>query len=91
MSGTIIDLLLLFAVAAVCGLIAMAVIGRVRGGGCLAAVGIGFIGAVLGLWLSRVFGLPDLFSVNVGGHAFPLVWAIIGAILVIIVLRLIRL
>ncbi len=90
MSGTVIDLLLLFAVAAVCGLIAMAVIGKVRGG-CLAAVGIGFIGAVLGLWLSRIFGLPDLFSVNVGGHAFPLVWAIIGAILVIIVLRLIRL
>ncbi len=91
MSGTIIDLLLLFAVAAVCGLIAMAVIGRVRGGGCLAAIGIGFIGAVLGLWLSRVLGLPDLFSVNVGGHSFPLVWSILGSILVIVILRALRL
>lgn len=91
MAGTIIDLLMLFAVAAVCGLIAMAVIGRVRGGGCLAAIGIGFIGAVLGMWLARVFGLPDLFSINVAGHAFPLVWSILGAILVIVILRLLRL
>ncbi len=90
MSGAIFDLVLLLAVAALCGFIAMAVIGRAKGGGCLAAIGIGFIGALLGLFLARAFGLPDVFSVNVGGHAFPIVWAILGSILVVIGLRLVR-
>lgn len=89
MSGTIIDIALLLGVAGVCGLIAQAVVGKTRGG-CLAAIGIGFIGALLGLWLSRVFGLPDMFDVNVAGHTFPIVWSLIGSILLLVILRLLR-
>ena len=53
MSGTIIDIGLLLGVAGVCGLIAQAVVGRSRGG-CLAAIGIGFIGAILLLVMLRL-------------------------------------
>jgi uncharacterized membrane protein YeaQ/YmgE (transglycosylase-associated protein family) len=42
---------------------------------------VGFIGALLGTWLSRELGLPELFTVNIDGEPFPIVWSIIGSAL----------
>jgi uncharacterized membrane protein YeaQ/YmgE (transglycosylase-associated protein family) len=47
---TLIDFLLLLAVAAVCGLIAQAIVG-VSLGGCLVSAVVGFIGALVGMWV----------------------------------------
>jgi len=83
------DIVLLLAVAALCGAIARAVARNWRGG-CLAAMGIGFIGAVLGLWLARLLNLPNTFSIDVGGTSFPIVYALLGGPLLLLILRLLR-
>ena len=93
MLGTIFNsvwgILLLLAVAAICGLIAQAVVGH-RRGGCLAAMGIGFVGALLGIWLAGLLHLPNLFSINVDGTSFPIVYALLGGMLLLLILRLLR-
>lgn len=87
--GSVWGILLLLGIAALCGLIAQAVVGK-RRGGCLAAMGIGFIGALLGIWLASVLHLPNLFSINAGGTSFPIVYALLGAMVLLLLLRLFR-
>ncbi len=84
---TIIDFFLLLIVAGVCGSLGEAIVGYSRGG-CLVSVVIGFIGALLGRWLSRQLKLPDLFTISAGGHSFPVLWSIIGAALFVAGLNL---
>jgi uncharacterized membrane protein YeaQ/YmgE (transglycosylase-associated protein family) len=43
------------------------------------SIAVGFVGAAIGIWLARTLKLPLLFTVDVGGTAFPLVWSIIGS------------
>ena len=81
--------LLLLLVAGVCGSIGQAIAGY-SAGGCLASIALGFIGALLGMWLAPKIGLPELFVVNVGGQPFPIVWSIIGATLFVLVISLIQ-
>lgn len=85
---TIVGFLLLLLVAGLCGAVAQAIVGYSRGG-FLVSVALGFIGALLGTWLAGLMGLPELFVVQVGGQAFPIVWSIIGAALFVALLHLI--
>ncbi len=84
---TIIDFLLLLAVAGLCGAIGQAIAGTRRG--CLVSIAVGFIGALLGMWLARTLGLPEIFTITVGGAAFPIVWSIIGGALFAAIISLI--
>ncbi|MCA8951412.1 MAG: hypothetical protein KDE27_18030 [Planctomycetes bacterium] len=84
---TLVELLLLLLVAAVCGALGQAIAGYSRGG-CFAAIALGFIGALLGVWLSRLLGLPELFVIRIGDSAFPIVWSIIGSALFVAVIAL---
>jgi uncharacterized membrane protein YeaQ/YmgE (transglycosylase-associated protein family) len=84
---TLIELLILLIIAGVCGSIGQAISGFSRGG-CLVSVALGFIGALVGTWLARALGLPELFMIQVGGQGFPIVWSIIGATLVVLVVGL---
>ena len=84
---TLIELLVLLLVAGVCGSLGQAISGFTRGG-CLVAIVLGFIGALIGMWLARQFGLPEPFPVVVGGRAFPVVWSIIGSALFVAVIGL---
>ena len=84
---TILEFFLLLIVAGICGSIGQAIVGYSHGG-CLVSIAIGFIGALLGSWLSRQLKLPDLFAVSVGGHLFPVLWSIIGASLFVAALNL---
>ena len=77
---TIIELLLLLLIAALAGGLGQALSGYSLGG-CLVSIVVGFIGALLGLWIARGLGLPEPFPVTVGGRTFPLLWAIIGSAL----------
>ena len=84
---TLLDLLLLLIVAGVCGSLGQAIVGYSRGG-CLVSIALGFIGAVLGVWLARVLHLPELFSVQIGTTSFPIVWSIVGSALFVAVISL---
>lgn len=84
----LIQFLVLLIIAAVCGALGQAIAGAKTRGGCLVSIALGFVGALLGTWLSSFLGLPDLFTVNLGGTAFPIVWSIIGAALFVAVLSL---
>ena len=64
---TIIEFLMLLVVAGICGSLAQALVGYSRGG-CLVWIVLGFIGALLGEWLARATGLPELFVVQIGGR-----------------------
>ena len=66
-------------IAAVCGGIAQAIAGFSRGG-LLVSIAIGFIGAMLGVWIQGATGAPEILMVQVGDTRFPIVWSIIGAV-----------
>jgi uncharacterized membrane protein YeaQ/YmgE (transglycosylase-associated protein family) len=75
----IIRIILLLIVAFICGSIGMALVGYNKKG-CMASIAVGFIGAILGTYLSNLLSLPILFTLNLGGVSFPIIWAIIGAV-----------
>jgi uncharacterized membrane protein YeaQ/YmgE (transglycosylase-associated protein family) len=75
---TILSFIVLLIIAAIAGSIGQALAGYSLGG-CLVSTVVGFIGAFLGLWLARQFGLPEFFTISVGGETFPVVWSIIGS------------
>lgn len=85
---TLLDLFLLLLVAGICGALGQAISGYSRGG-CLVSIALGFVGAVLGVWLSRKLGLPELFTVQIGTTPFPIVWSIIGSALFVAVIALV--
>jgi uncharacterized membrane protein YeaQ/YmgE (transglycosylase-associated protein family) len=78
------DILILLLVAFICGALAQAITGYSRGG-CLVSIAIGFIGALLGMWLQKLTGAPELFTIDFGGTHFPIVWSVIGAVLFVAV------
>ena len=75
---TIIQFLVLLLIAAVCGSIGQALAGYSLGG-CLVSAIVGFVGALLGMWLARQLGLPAVLTIRVGGETFPVLWSIIGS------------
>lgn len=75
-----IGFLLLLLIAAICGGIGQSISGY-SFGGCLISAGVGFIGAIIGKWIAGELGLPELWSVEIDGQPFPVVWSIIGAAL----------
>ncbi len=84
---TLLEVLILFVIAGVCGAVAQAIAGFSRGG-CLVAIAIGFIGALLGTWLQRLTGLPEILTIDMDGSQFPVVWSIIGGVLFAVVVGL---
>lgn len=79
----VIGFLILLLVAGICGALGQAITGYSRGG-CLVSIALGFIGALLGMWLAQLLKLPELLSIE----GFPVVWSIIGAALFVAVLGL---
>ena len=84
---TIIDVIVLLLIAGVCGAVGQAIGGFSRGG-CLVSIALGFVGAVLGMWLARQMGLPELFSIRIGNTSFPIIWSIIGSALFVAIISL---
>jgi uncharacterized membrane protein YeaQ/YmgE (transglycosylase-associated protein family) len=85
---TLLDVLILLLVAGICGSLGQAIAGYSRGG-CLVSIALGFVGALLGMWIARLMGLPELFPVRIGGTSFPIIWSIIGSALFVAILTLI--
>lgn len=72
--------LILLLIAAICGGIGQMISGY-DFGGCLISAGVGFIGAVIGTWIANNLDLPVLWTVEISGSPFPIIWSIIGAAL----------
>lgn len=85
---TLIQLLVLLLIAGICGSLGQAISGYSRGG-CLVAIALGFIGALIGMWLSHQLGLPEWYAPMIGGIKFPIIWSIIGSALFVAVISLI--
>ncbi|HEX8889549.1 MAG TPA: GlsB/YeaQ/YmgE family stress response membrane protein [Pyrinomonadaceae bacterium] len=85
---SLIDLLILLLIAGVCGSLGQAISGFSRGG-CLVSIALGFIGALIGMWLARQFQLTEPLPINVGGKTFPVVWSIVGATIFVAIIGLI--
>ena len=82
---SLIELIILLVVAGICGSIGQSLAGFSRGG-WLTAIALGYIGALLGVWIARKLDLPKLLVVEVGGTDFPIVWSIIGSALFVAVI-----
>jgi uncharacterized membrane protein YeaQ/YmgE (transglycosylase-associated protein family) len=85
----LVSLLVLLLVAGICGAVGQAIAGYDLGG-CLVSIALGFIGALLGMWIAGSLDLPEIFAINVGGRTFPIVWSILGSALFVALLGLIR-
>ncbi|MBA3471007.1 MAG: GlsB/YeaQ/YmgE family stress response membrane protein [Herpetosiphonaceae bacterium] len=89
MTFTLLGFIIMLVIAAVCGALGQAIAGYTMGG-LLVSIAVGFIGALVGIWLAGQLGLPEIFSVNVEGQPFPIVWSIIGATLFALLVSFLR-
>lgn len=78
---SLISLFILLLVAAICGSIGSAIAGY-SNQGCLVNMAVGFIGAIIGSWLSFELHAPRFIYIA----GIPIIWAIIGAALFMAVL-----
>ena len=88
MTLTLTGLLILLIIAGVCGAIGRGIAGGTSGG-FLTSIALGFIGALLGMFMAQHFHLPELFVVAVEGRAFPILWSIIGSAVFVAIVHLI--
>jgi uncharacterized membrane protein YeaQ/YmgE (transglycosylase-associated protein family) len=80
---TVVEFIVYLVVAGVCGAIARA-LGGATGGGFVVSILLGFLGAFVGTWVARMLHLPELISVAIGGHSFPILWSIVGGLLLVL-------
>jgi uncharacterized membrane protein YeaQ/YmgE (transglycosylase-associated protein family) len=86
---SITELLVLLLIAAVCGAVGQSLAGFDLGG-CLVSIVVGFIGAYIGMWMSRKLGWPEMLAIKIGGKTFPIIWAVIGSAVFTLIVGLIR-
>jgi len=86
---TLFGFLVLLLIAAICGGIGQSIAGYDLGG-CLVSIVVGFIGAYIGMWIAGKFGLPEIFSLNIDGRPFPIIWAVIGSAIFTFIVALLR-
>lgn len=85
---SLLGLLILLLIAAICGGIGQSIAGYSMGG-CLVSIVIGFIGALIGSWLATQLGLGAIWVVDIEGQSIPIVWSIIGAAIFSLIVGLI--
>lgn len=78
-------LAVLLGISIVCSVVAQALTGYSTGG-FVVSTGVGFIGAVFGMWMASAMNLPTAYEVTVDGTVFPLVWSILGSAILVAVL-----
>ena len=84
---TVVELIVYLIIGGVCGAIARTIAGGTAGGFVISLL-VGFLGAFIGTWLAAQLHLPSIFTVTIGGHPFPVVWAIVGGIVLVTVANL---
>jgi len=85
---TLTELVIYLIVAGVCGAIARALAGA-TGGGFIAAVLLGLIGAFVGTRVARMLHLPALVAISIDGRPFPIFWSVVGGVLLVILAHMV--
>jgi len=80
----IIRMLILLLIAFISGSIGASIAGITRKG-CVTSIALGFIGALIGSWLSRKLHMPELIVIQ----GIPVIWSVIGSALFVAVINLI--
>ena len=88
-SFTLVELIVWLIVGAIVGAIGAAVVGY-SPGGLIGSIAVGLVGAVLGTWLAHQLGLPALLTLSFGGTSMAVLWAIVGAAILVFLLSLTR-
>ncbi|GAB5410208.1 MAG: hypothetical protein BalsKO_25730 [Balneolaceae bacterium] len=74
--------IVLLLIAAICGGIGQSIGGfKLGSGGCLMSAVVGFVGALIGNWIANELGFPELWTIEIDGEPFPIIWSIVGAAL----------
>lgn len=84
---SILGFIILAVIAALAGMLGQALAGYSLGGCFMSAV-VGFVGAFVGMWIARQFGLPEPLPITVEGETFPIFWSVVGSALFAVVLGL---
>jgi uncharacterized membrane protein YeaQ/YmgE (transglycosylase-associated protein family) len=79
---SVLEFVLYLIVAGICGAVARALGGG--GGGFILSIVLGFVGAFFGTWIARQLHLPEILAVAIAGHPFPIVWSIIGGLILVL-------
>ncbi len=77
---TLLEFLVYLVVAGICGAIARLIAGGTSGGFVISIL-LGFLGAFVGTWIARMVHLPVFIAVDIAGHPFPIVWSILGGLI----------
>lgn len=86
----LLQLLTLLVIAGICGAIAQWIV-AFSPGSMLVSIIVGVIGAYLGTVLANLLHIPDIVpSFAIGNVPFNLLWAIIGSILLLLMLKALR-
>jgi uncharacterized membrane protein YeaQ/YmgE (transglycosylase-associated protein family) len=88
MTITLTGLLLLLIIAGICGALGRA-LGGGTGGGFIISIAVGFVGALIGMFVANVLRLPEILAVNIDGRPFPIVWSIIGGALLVALVNMV--
>ena len=86
---SLLETLILLVIAGLVGALAEFLIGFSLGG-LFGAMIVGVVGALIGNWLARLLQLPAILPVQVGTRTIELVWATVGAILLVGLLSALR-
>ena len=86
---SLLETLILLAIAGIVGALAEFLIGFSLGG-MLGAMIVGVLGALIGGWLARLLNLPAILPIRVGTGSIELVWATLGSILLVGLLSALR-
>lgn len=78
------DVLLIVAVAFACGTLGQLTSSYTRGG-WIVHLGIGLVGSALGVWVARTINVPTVYLLPIGPDGFPIIWALIGSVLLVAV------
>ncbi len=78
---TVLEFIVLLAMAAVLGILSQRVLGY-KLGGLFVSIVLGFLGGLMGKLMYGWFHLPIHFNVQIGDASFPVVWCLLGALLV---------
>ncbi len=77
-----IDALFILAVGTICGAIGQ-VTSRYSKGGWFVHLGLGWVGAGLGTYLSRALGAPLIYNIAVQKTEFPVIWSLVGSVFLV--------